>query len=210
MGLGKTIQAIGLILANPPAGHTHKSPTSGKVGQYLAPVHDNIVMPTKSTINKVKSPILQCILMNAGISVPSCKKDSLVKHCMQLLKSGKLSVEAFNASLTYKSHPSINLTFGTKTTLVVCPVSVMSNWVQQVEAHVQTGTLCVSMYHGTDLELILPHLDKIDVLVASYNTIANDFSKVHHIDECQPVTKKLRSHPLFTTNSIVSFLMKPI
>jgi SWI/SNF-related matrix-associated actin-dependent regulator of chromatin subfamily A3 len=34
-------------------------------------------------------------------------------------------------------------------TLVVCPVSVMSNWVQQVEAHVKPGTLRVALYHGT-------------------------------------------------------------
>ena len=185
-----------MILANPPIGHTHESPSSRK-GQVLATRQSSDVVPFKSIINKIKVPILQCILKDAGICVTSFKKDALVKQCMQLLESGKLSADAFNIDLTHKSHPSTNVTIVPKTTLVLCPVSVMSNWVQQIEAHVQAGTLRVSVYHGAERELILPHLDEMDVLVASFNTIASDFSKHHRIDEYQPATKKTKVTSIF-------------
>ena len=33
-------------------------------------------------------------------------------------------------------------------TLIVCPVSVANNWVQQIEQHVVAGALRVATYHG--------------------------------------------------------------
>jgi SNF2 family DNA or RNA helicase len=62
-----------------------------------------------------------------------------------------------------------------KTTLILCPVSVMPNWFQQIEHHVKPDTLKVAMYHGPSRYDLLSKLDEIDVLVASYGTISTDY-----------------------------------
>ena len=62
-----------------------------------------------------------------------------------------------------------------KTTLVLCPVSVMSNWTQQIEEHVKPDTLRVAVYHGTDRDQLLSNLHDIDVVISSYGTISTDF-----------------------------------
>lgn len=67
------------------------------------------------------------------------------------------------------------ITDAPKTTLVICPVSVMSNWIQQIEEHVQPGTLKVAMYHGPDRADLLCNLNEIDVLISSYGTVSTDF-----------------------------------
>ncbi len=36
----------------------------------------------------------------------------------------------------------------TKGTLIVCPLSTVSNWEEQIQAHVKRGTLSVYVYHG--------------------------------------------------------------
>lgn len=74
MGLGKTVQTLGLILSNPPKNRTY-----GKARKPLAPVIDT--------------------------DEPEC-------------------------------------------TLIVCPVSVMSNWIEQIESHVKDGCIRAEIYAG--------------------------------------------------------------
>jgi SWI/SNF-related matrix-associated actin-dependent regulator of chromatin subfamily A3 len=198
MGLGKTIQAIALILSNPPAGHKYTSALEQETQkENAAPqthTHMNIPPPTKTAVKQVKLPILQRLLMAAGISVTASKKDALVNLCMESLASGKLSVKAYYLGLTTKSlttrTSSTTTTATNKTTLIICPVSVMSNWVEQIESHVQPGTLRVGIYHGPERESVLANLDTLDVLVASYNTVAHDYGKGDDGDDFEQAPSK--------------------
>lgn len=81
-----------------------------------------------------------------------------------------------------------------KTTLIVCPVSVMPNWIQQIEHHVQADTLKVAMYHGTDRHDLLTKLNEVDVLIASYGTISTDYGVENPKQgkEAKPAKKKKR------------------
>ena len=63
-----------------------------------------------------------------------------------------------------------------RTTLIICPVSVMSNWVMQVEQHLLPNTLKVGLYHGSDRFNLLATLPDLDILVTSYGTISTDFA----------------------------------
>jgi SNF2 family DNA or RNA helicase len=63
-----------------------------------------------------------------------------------------------------------------KTTLIVCPVSVMATWVKQVEQHVLPNTLKVGVYHGPRRFNLLSQLSELDILVTSYDTISKEFS----------------------------------
>lgn len=106
MGLGKSIQTIGLILSSPPKGVEYKVPT----------------------------------LLEATEAPPVIGPR---KRC----------------------------------TLIVCPVSVLSNWSDQISQFVAPGVLSVQLYHGSDRHAILPDVKngKVDVLLVSYNTLAADY-----------------------------------
>jgi SWI/SNF-related matrix-associated actin-dependent regulator of chromatin subfamily A3 len=66
--------------------------------------------------------------------------------------------------------------FGNKTTLIVCPPSVFSTWVQQLADHTRRGKLKVYMYYGertNDTE----ELKKYDIVLTTYSTLATELRR---------------------------------
>lgn len=69
---------------------------------------------------------------------------------------------------------SLILTGGSGTTLIVAPVSVMSNWDQQIKRHVKAEhTPSVFTYHG-DKKAAARELMKYDVVITSYGKLARE------------------------------------
>lgn len=64
-------------------------------------------------------------------------------------------------------------TSGRRPTLVVCPVSVMSVWTEQLSAHVSPGALSVHVYHGPGRTRDPAELSRHDVVLTSYSTSAS-------------------------------------
>ena len=129
MGLGKSIQTLGLILLAPPAGV-----------QYKIPVSSDAATANSSSVN------------------PSTKR------C----------------------------------TLIVCPVSVLSNWTDQVETFVVPGVLSVELYHGANRHDILPEVKagNVDILLVSYNTLASDFDATDNSSK-KPKKKRAKRESIF-------------
>lgn len=68
---------------------------------------------------------------------------------------------------------SLILTGGTGPTLIVAPVSVMSNWEQQIRRHVLPDEQpSVLVYHGAKRQP--KELKKFDVVITSYGTLSLD------------------------------------
>jgi SNF2 family DNA or RNA helicase len=71
-----------------------------------------------------------------------------------------------------------------RTTLIVCPVSVMANWSIQIKKFVNSGSgkpyLILDRLHGTKKErkAVLHRVmsNEIDVVLTSYQTLATDFN----------------------------------
>ncbi|EMC96373.1 hypothetical protein BAUCODRAFT_472676 [Baudoinia panamericana UAMH 10762] len=63
-----------------------------------------------------------------------------------------------------------------KGTLIICPKSVMSNWQEQIQQHVQKGALTFYNYHGASRTNDPEELAKYDVVLTTYNTAAFDFN----------------------------------
>lgn len=64
----------------------------------------------------------------------------------------------------------------TRTTLIVSPVGVMSNWKNQIEAHVKdTNALRVLVYHGTGKKEAA-NLGQYDVVITSYGALAMEYN----------------------------------
>jgi SWI/SNF-related matrix-associated actin-dependent regulator of chromatin subfamily A3 len=69
---------------------------------------------------------------------------------------------------------SLILTGGEGSTLIVAPVSVMSNWEQQIRAHVQPDHQpSILVYHG-DKKMTSKDLMNYDVVVTSYGKLARE------------------------------------
>jgi SWI/SNF-related matrix-associated actin-dependent regulator of chromatin subfamily A3 len=72
---------------------------------------------------------------------------------------------------------SLVLTGGPGATLIVAPVSVMSNWGQQAQRHVKTEHAPkVLIYHGTT-KATPAQLMKYDIVVTSYGKLAREMEK---------------------------------
>lgn len=69
---------------------------------------------------------------------------------------------------------SLILAGGPGSTLIIAPVSVMSNWKQQIERHVKADQApSVLIYHG-DKKMIAEDLMRYDVVITSYGRLARE------------------------------------
>lgn len=82
-----------------------------------------------------------------------------------------------------------------RTNLIVCPVSVMSNWVEQVHEHLKDNVLTVELYQGTDRYSLLPKVqaNEVDILLVSYQTLAADYHLKFDSNEKKTPPKKRTS-----------------
>ncbi|KAL7134254.1 hypothetical protein ABFS83_11G014300 [Erythranthe nasuta] len=62
-----------------------------------------------------------------------------------------------------------------KTTLIVCPPSVFSSWITQLEEHTRHGTFKVYMYYGERTK-DATELGKHDIVLTTYSTLASEES----------------------------------
>ncbi|TPX50784.1 hypothetical protein SeLEV6574_g00692 [Synchytrium endobioticum] len=72
------------------------------------------------------------------------------------------------------SHPE---PINSRATLIVCPLSTVANWEDQITQHVKKGALKVAVYHGAgrcdDARELVHH----DVVLTTYNILSVEFSK---------------------------------
>lgn len=77
----------------------------------------------------------------------------------------------------------------------MCPVSVLSNWTDQINQFVAPGVLSVELYHGPNRHSVLPQVKSgnVDVLLVSYNTLAADYD----VSGAAPKKKKTKRESIF-------------
>ncbi|WWC70170.1 uncharacterized protein I206_104118 [Kwoniella pini CBS 10737] len=59
-----------------------------------------------------------------------------------------------------------------KTTLIVCPLSVLSNWEKQIGDHVTHNQMTFYTYHGSSKGVTAKTLEQYDVIITTYNAVA--------------------------------------
>ena len=179
MGLGKSLSTIALILAQPPPGQTYNP------GQHAPkPVAvlesdddaDSVPRLTKKELRthavgdlrKVASRLLS--YGNHAIT----KKSELVDFLYQAMEDRNISAQAFGEALKapvlLKSCPASSRPL----TLIVCPLSVISNWQDQIDAHVAPHTLRVGCYQGPHRHELLAQMNDFDIFITSYHTLQAD------------------------------------
>lgn len=62
------------------------------------------------------------------------------------------------------------------TTLIVCPLSVIGNWRDQIRMHVGGSNECnYHVYHGKEAKVSNSFLRNCDVVITTYQTLANEY-----------------------------------
>jgi SNF2 family DNA or RNA helicase len=65
-----------------------------------------------------------------------------------------------------------------KTTLIIAPLSTVSNWEEQLATHIKPGVLTTYVYHGTNREGSIDKLAEYDCIVTTYSTLSQDFMRL--------------------------------
>ncbi|KII92184.1 hypothetical protein PLICRDRAFT_133581 [Plicaturopsis crispa FD-325 SS-3] len=84
-----------------------------------------------------------------------------------------------------------------KSTLIVAPLSILSNWEKQIEDHCTPGTLTYCIYYGSKRTMTPEQLAKYDVVITTYQTVAGEHTGSDKTDGEPSKKKKKVSKGLF-------------
>ncbi|RIA84736.1 SNF2 family N-terminal domain-containing protein [Glomus cerebriforme] len=70
-----------------------------------------------------------------------------------------------------------NSSLKSRGTLIICPLSTVANWEEQLASHVQEGALSVYVYHGGARISDPSYLINYDVVITTYNVSGTEYSK---------------------------------
>ncbi|EMD30973.1 hypothetical protein CERSUDRAFT_120235 [Gelatoporia subvermispora B] len=80
-----------------------------------------------------------------------------------------------------------------QSTLIVVPLSVLSNWEKQIEDHVVDGVLTSCVYYGASRSMSPDELKKYDIVITTYQTVTKEHGD-RSAGSGEPSKKKKKSH----------------
>ena len=83
-----------------------------------------------------------------------------------------LSASSSASDPTHPTQPT------TVQTLIICPMTLISQWVEEIRTKLAPGVMSVFMYYGNERHMNSDQLRKHDVIVTSYGTLISD-AKIH-------------------------------
>jgi len=63
-----------------------------------------------------------------------------------------------------------------KATLLVCPLSTVTNWEEQIKQHVKPGTLTYHIYHGPNRIKDVEQLAQFDLVITTYGSVVSELN----------------------------------
>ncbi|KAG5950677.1 hypothetical protein E4U53_004596 [Claviceps sorghi] len=63
-----------------------------------------------------------------------------------------------------------------KTTLIVCPLSTVTNWEEQLKQHLAPDSLSYHVYHGTNRIKDVDKLAEFDIVISTYGSVSNELA----------------------------------
>lgn len=200
MGLGKTIQAIAMILHRPKPvviDCSDDQEVEGSIdltqdGDYIREVKvenpssttvafggGSFPLSTASELHSVKPDIVNLESSKADPTIYPSRSTPAPPISSSRQMSGKLQ----NIKLPKDRNISPS-----QATLIVCPLSTISNWEDQIGQHVIRGSLKVYVYHGAQRRSDPEFLAKYDVVLTTYSILSLEFSK-----EVKGIEQRLKS-----------------
>ncbi|KAF4636619.1 hypothetical protein G7Y89_g1465 [Cudoniella acicularis] len=154
---------------------------------------ENPALPPPGSIDVVqlwkRSPERQNVFQNIATYFST--------HTAPVLVRGGILADDMGLGKTLQVISTI-LEGGPGTTLIIAPVSVMSNWVQQMEQHVKKeNALKVLTYHGsTRKKMTHRDFEEYDVVITTYGTLSTEYMP----RSVKTAAKIPRAEGLFSTN----------
>lgn len=84
---------------------------------------------------------------------------------------------AGQALLTEGETARIQPVVTTGATLLVTPMSTITNWEEQIKAHLAEGTVSYYIYHGSKRELDCRALSQYDIIITTYSILGSEVNK---------------------------------
>ncbi|XP_057715361.1 helicase-like transcription factor isoform X2 [Corythoichthys intestinalis] len=126
---------------------------------------------TKNNKRKYEAPM---VMEDADFASALCGLLQSPPHTLKKKKKKK-AISTLAADYYADEDPVDSVSAGA--TLIVCPLSVLSNWLDQFEEHVRADIkLKVYMYHGPDRNRSTKFLSSQDVVLTTYNVLSSDYS----------------------------------
>ncbi|KAH6913909.1 SNF2 family N-terminal domain-containing protein [Coprinopsis sp. MPI-PUGE-AT-0042] len=110
--------------------------------------------------------------LNVATKTPQEQEPALGKGaiCADAMGLGKtLTMLSLILATKDDNHPNFS-----KSTLIVAPVSILSNWEKQIQDHVVLGVLSTYLYYGNNRSISADDLKKYDIVITTYQTITGE------------------------------------
>ncbi|KAK3369028.1 SNF2 family N-terminal domain-containing protein [Lasiosphaeria ovina] len=63
-----------------------------------------------------------------------------------------------------------------KATLLICPLSTVTNWEEQIKQHVKPGSLSYHIYHGPNRVKDVAQLAQFDIVITTYGSVSSELN----------------------------------
>ena len=63
-----------------------------------------------------------------------------------------------------------------RTTLLICPLSTVANWEEQIATHIKPGSLKYYIYHGCNRISDIDDLARYDIVITTYSIVSSEFT----------------------------------
>jgi SNF2 family DNA or RNA helicase len=158
MGLGKTLTMISLIL-----------------GSLVADREEARQAQSTLNLEELQSDRITGKLATPDADTPNTNDSD--EDCV-IIEQGKTSKRKHQSLKAILEHPiTESKKIPSHGTLIVCPLSILANWDDQIAAHVNKDVLSVLVYHGPSrLNHSVAELLKYDIIVTTYHVIAGEFN----------------------------------
>ncbi|XP_052404180.1 helicase-like transcription factor [Carassius gibelio] len=203
MGLGKTLTTIALIVSNfhngkpLPLEQSEGSSSTCKMKSTTKDHEESNEAVSSSHLKRLHADGVcadtteeDVPLKKAKTTKKTVKKSANTKKGVVLLDDvdfaaalecsssqvGPAKKSAKKGSGTGKVSSGGSVGSGARATLIVCPLSVLSNWLDQFEQHIRADvTLKVYLYYGAERKRSVKLLSEQDVVLTTYNVLSSDF-----------------------------------
>lgn len=66
-----------------------------------------------------------------------------------------------------------------KATLLICPLSTIANWEEQLKQHIKPGSLTHHIYHGANRIKDVDQLSQFDLVITTYGSVSSELTSRH-------------------------------
>ncbi|KAF8588628.1 hypothetical protein K439DRAFT_1651796 [Ramaria rubella] len=158
----------------------HAAPPSVSSGELTSQAlqwcleRENPLLPQKETDNPVQFWQFKGYYLNIATKTP--------QQAPPVLGRGGLMADAMGLG---KTLTMLSLIIATKkdvspdfcnATLIVVPLSVLSNWKTQISDHCTSGTITYHVYYDSGRKVTPEHLTKFDVIITTYQIVTQDYT----------------------------------